>query len=265
MRVLMCPPTEYRIAWEINPWMKKSHQPNRERAWRQWHRVFELYQKLALRIHLIQPVAGLSDFIFTANAGWGRKGTFILSNFRYTERRKEQPYFKTWLQQHGFRTLRLPKNIFFEGQGDLITTKEAYLLGWGIRSSLEAAQEIKKRLGLQKQIVPLRLINPKFYHLDTCLMYIQPINTILYYPPAFHKKSLAQIQKLEVNTIEVTKKEAEAFICNGIYYRDSVILPVMSNRIEKRLRKLGLEVLFSDVSEFRKSGAGLRCLTLFLD
>lgn len=265
MRILMCPPTEYRIAWEINPWMDIKHQPDPQKAGLQWHRIFEIYQKLGIRVHLIKPVQGLSDMIFTANAGWGRKGTFILSRFRYPERRGEQLYFKSWLHHRGFKTIQLPANVYFEGQADLVTTKEAYLFGWGIRSSLRAKQCLKHYLKLQKEIISLRLVDEKFYHLDTCLMYLQPIDAILYYPGAFDKASRAKLNKLGAEKIEITRKEAKQFICNGVYYEDTIILCGANARITKMLRKRGLEVISVDVSEFKKSGAGARCLTFFLD
>ncbi len=261
----MCPPTEYKIAWEINPWMSTKNQPDSYKAWYQWHRIFEIYQKLRIKIYLIKPVPELTDMIFTANSGWGRKGTFILSNFRYPERRPEREHFKSWFRMHGFKTITLPKNVYFEGQGDMVTLREAYLFGWGQRSSIESKDIIKKSLKLQKEIIPLRLINPKFYHLDTCLMYLAPINTIMYYPGAFDRESLKRIKKLEADKIEVNRKEAESFLLNGIYHEDTIVLCGESSRVASFLKKKGLEVITVDTSEFKKSGAGVRCLTLFLD
>ena len=265
MRVLMCPPTEFAVPWQINPWMNMENQPNKEVAWQQWHGIFEIYQKLRMKVLLIQPIIGLPDMIFTANAAWGRKGTFIISKFRHPERRPEQDYFKKWLQSRGFKTIEPPSEINFEGQGDLITTKEAYLFGHGIRSSLEAMDFVKNAANLQKEIIPLKLVNPKFYHLDTCMMYVYPINTVMYFPGAFDEDGLARIKNLEADKIEVTKEEAESFICNGVYFEDTIVLGGLTERVAPMLRDKGLEVITVDVSEFKKSGAGVRCLTLFLD
>lgn len=272
MRVLMCLPTEYGVHWEINYWMNKNNQPNKEEAWNQWHRIFEIYQKLGIRVFLIKPIRNLNDMVFAANAAWGRKGNFILSNFRPKERRPEQIHYKNWLESHGFKILPpLPKEITFEGQGDFITLKEAYLFGHGIRSSLEAKDFIKESLKLKKEIIPLKLADPKFpdrprfYHLDTCLMYLYPIDTILYFPEAFDKESQERIKDLEASKIEVYEEEAENFVCNGIYFEETVVLCGASRRIISLLKRKGLEVISTDVSEFKKSGAGVRCLTLFLD
>lgn len=265
MRVLMCMPTEYKVTWEINPWMSLEDQPDAFLAWQQWHNLFLQYQRLPLRILLVPQAKGLYDMIFSANAGWGRKGKFVLANFRHPERRREQPYWKNWLESFGIKTLTLPKDIYFEGQGDWITTKEVYLFGWGQRSSFEAHRWIANAMRLKKEVVPLRLIDPKFYHLDTCLMYIAPLDTIMYYPQAFDEQSRDAIQRLSAEKIEVTREEAESFICNGVYFGDTVILGGTTKRIANKLRRQGLEVITVDVSQFKKSGAGVRCLTLFLD
>lgn len=265
MRVLMCPPTEFAVPWEINPWMDSGNQPDKEIAWRQWHGIFEIYQKLRIRVLLIRPIKGLSDMIFTANAAWGAKGNFIISSFRHPERRPEQEYFKKWLQSRGFKTIEPPEDVNFEGQGDFVTLKEAYLFGHGIRSSIGVMNFIKENLKLKKEIIPLKLVNPKFYHLDTCMMYLCPIDTVMYFPGAFDEDGLASIRNLEADKIEVTKEEAESFICNGVYFEDTIVLGGLTERIAPMLRDKGLEVVTVDVSEFKKSGAGVRCLTLFLD
>lgn len=265
MRVLMCPPTEFSILWQINPWMNLENQPNKETAWLQWHRIFEIYQKLGIKALLIQPANGLPDMIFTANAAWGRKGNFVLSVFKHPERQQEQGYYKKWLQSRGFGVIKPPQEMSFEGQGDFITLKEAYLFGYGIRSSLEVMEFIKNNLNLKKEVIPLKLVNPKFYHLDTCLMSLYPINAVMYFPGAFDEDGLRRIKNLEADKIEVTQEEAESFICNGIYFEDTVVLGGLTERIAPLLQKKGLEVIVLDVSEFKKSGAGIRCLTLFLD
>lgn len=261
----MCPPTEYTVSWEINPWMKIGSQPNHRTSWQQWHRLFEVYQKLGLRVFLMPQVRSLPDMVFTANSAWGRKGQFILSNFRHKERQPEQEHFKQWFECQKYKVLQLPPNITFEGQGDFITLKEAYFLGYGQRSDLAAKDFIKDRLKLQKEIVPLKLVDERFYHLDTCLMYLYPIDTIMYFPGAFDQESREKIKNCEADKIEVTLEEAESFICNGVYFEESVVLGGKTERIAPILQEKGLNVINLNLSEFKKSGAGARCLTLFLD
>jgi len=261
----MSPPTDYRILWEINPWMNIKNQPNQKESWRQWHKLFEVYQKLGIRVFLIPLAKNLTDMVFTANAGWGRKGSFVLSNFKYSQRKREEKYYKKWFESYGFKVFFLPKNIIFEGQADVVTLREAYLFGHGVRTTFEAQDFLQKYLKLRKPIISLRMVDERFFHLDTCLFYVYPIDTIIYYPAAFDEESREKIKRLEVKKIEVTEQEAKNFICNGIYYEDTVVLNKGSQRIAPLLRKKGLDVVTLDSSEFQKAGGGVRCLTLFLD
>ncbi|MBI3323221.1 MAG: hypothetical protein HYZ95_02010, partial [Candidatus Omnitrophica bacterium] len=67
---LMCPPTHYTIAYEINPWMSVRRQAAHGRAAKQWQALYTtLTKRLKLRVRLLPPVAGLPDLVFTANAG----------------------------------------------------------------------------------------------------------------------------------------------------------------------------------------------------
>ncbi len=261
----MCPPFEYKVLWEINPWMHVSNQPDKEKSWCQWHQLFEIYQKLGIKIYLLPPVAGLADMVFTANAAWGRKGSFVISNFKYPQRKKEAKYYKKWFKMHKFKTFSLPSNVYFEGQGDVVTLRETYLFGYGIRTSFQAKNWLKKYLNLQKPIIPLKITDEWFFHLDTCLFYMEPINTILYFPKAFDKKSQKKIKNLKADKIIVSEKEALNFICNGIYYEDTIVLNNASYRIVSLLKSKGINVIVLDSSEFKKAGGGVRCLTLFLD
>lgn len=265
MKVLMCLSPYYRVNYEINPWMKKDNQPVLDKALEQHLNLLGVYVKLGVRVEMLESVENLPDMVFTANAAAGKDGLFVLSNFRHAERRLEQEYYKRWFLDHGFDVLLLPPHIYFEGQGDFITLEEAHCFGYGIRSSIEALERIQKHLKLSKKIVSLRLVDDRFYHLDTCFMYIKPLDAILYYPAAFDYESKRRIKEFRAEKIEVTEEEALTFVCNGVYVGKTVILGSKIERIEKLLRDKGLEVVTVDVSEFKKAGGSVRCLTLFLD
>lgn len=76
MRILMSPPTDYRILWEINPWMNIKNQPNSKESWRQWHKLFEVYQKLGIRVFLIPLAKNLTDMVFYCQCRLGEKRKF---------------------------------------------------------------------------------------------------------------------------------------------------------------------------------------------
>src|SRR3989442_2933463 len=88
-RFLLCTPRFYRVAYVINPWMEGNvGRTDAEVAMRQWERLAaELTRRAALE-H-VEPVDGLPDMPFTANAGLVHEDTFIPARFRFSHRQPE--------------------------------------------------------------------------------------------------------------------------------------------------------------------------------
>ncbi len=290
MRVLMCPWTFPQVKWEINPFMHCNTQPDPERARLEWIMLMEAYLQLGIEVHLIPPVRNLHDMVYTANAGWGRKNVFVVSRFRHKERREESLFYHKWLTQHGFGVLTT--SHFFEGQGDLITTNLAYLLGYGARSEWGVLDELQNIFHFGKPIIPLQLIDPAFYHLDTCLFSWKPENLIMYYPDAFTKEGINKLNELPFIKIEVTREEALSFVCNSVYCGKTALIGGASQRLLDIFRKQKMRVFeiknlgeltslfekdgtvhkqLSTVislplpTELLKGGGSYRCCSLFLD
>jgi hypothetical protein len=85
--LLLCPPDHYGIEYEINPWMSRQKQPDHEQAVAQWNALRNLLEAAGGRTLLLEPVPGLPDLVFTANAalvyrrravaaGWRVAGTY---------------------------------------------------------------------------------------------------------------------------------------------------------------------------------------------
>lgn len=283
MRVLMCPPEYFRIGaaqLELNPHMNQNFQPDPLISRHQFEKLCLLYQALGIKTLFLEPDAELFDQVFTANIAWGVNNTFLMANLRPEWRRKESIIAAKWLASKRFEVLWLPENIFFEGQGDIITTRDCHLYCYGIRNSFEAAEEIRKKLNLQKPIIPLRLVSANTYHGDICIKYSGlKSDRILWYPGAFDNDSNRLIENLkspktEVDTsflVQELDNNRRNFPLNGIYYRDCQVFPwddrcgEFPRKIKSWLEQAGNEVVTINFSEFGLSGAGIRCVTLFLD
>lgn len=292
----MCPWTFPDVQWKINPFMDKKNKPDAEKARLEWTMLFESYLQLGIEVKMISPRPGLHDMVFTANAGWGRKGAFILSKFFHQERRNEIKFYKEWFQKNGFEVIKMPNepdaSPYFEGQGDLITTNEGYFFGWGIRSSFEAIEHISQIFSLGKKRITLRLIDPHFYHLDTCLFSWKPLELIMYYPGAFAEEDLQKIRKSSLDKIEVTREEAMNFVCNSVYCDKTAIIGGLNKRLLKIFKDRGFAIfivknikdlprIFEKHLQFNcktpvvislpkpvellKAGGSYRCCSLFLD
>lgn len=165
-RILMCPPDYYGIEYEINPWMSRSRGSTPQVARRQWQALGEILRGLGVTVELMTPEPGLPDLVFTANAGLIYDKRFFSSRFRHEVRAGETPHFDAWFADHAFAVEHLPEGTYFEGAGDALFCGRTLFAGYRIRSDVQGHQYLGRVLDVQ--VLPLELINPRFYHLDTC-------------------------------------------------------------------------------------------------
>lgn len=261
-RILMCPPDFYGIEYEINPWMSRSRGSVPEKAHQQWHKLHDTLVSLGVQVELMTPQQGLPDLVFTANAGLVFKDRFFSSRFRHGVRARETPHFDAWFASHGFKVEHLPQDVFFEGAGDALFCGPTLFAGYRIRSDVGGHQYLGKVL--QKLVLPLELVDPRFYHLDTCFCPVAPGQAI-YFPPAFDsygRKVLAsQIPKL----IAVDESEAIRFGCNAVVVGGTVIHNSGCDHLAADLAQLGFKTIAVELDEFLKAGGSAKCLTLRLD
>jgi lysine-ketoglutarate reductase/saccharopine dehydrogenase-like protein (TIGR00300 family) len=264
-RFLMCSPEFYQVKYVINPWMEGNvERASTTLAAEQWHRLHETLSREAT-VELVSPHAGLPDMVFTANAGLVLGQDAVLSRLFHRERRPEEPYFRSWFQEHGFRVHELPKDLPFEGAGDALFDRDRLFLwaGYGVRTELDAHAILASLLDVE--VVSLRLIDKRFYHLDTCFC---PLETgyVLYYPSAFDARSNNQIERRVSAEKRLTLEEADAmnFAANCVNIGDMLILHRAGEALKARLAAAGFRVFESPLTEFLKAGGAARCLTLRL-
>src|SRR5205823_6542554 len=212
-RILMCPPDFYGIEYEINPWMSRSRGSSPERARAQWQALHDALVGLGVKVELMTPQPGLPDLVFTANAGLVFRQRFFSSRFRHEVRARETPYFDAWFSEHGFAVEHLPEGTFFEGAGDALFCGPTLFAGYRIRSDVRGHQWLGGELG--RQILPLELIDPRFYHLDTCLCPLAPGEAV-YFPPAFDSYGRKVLETHIPRLLAVEEAEAVRFGCNAV-------------------------------------------------
>jgi len=117
-----------------------------------------------------------------------------MSKMKYESRQREVPAFRSLYGKLGYRILELKETKLFEGMGDTIHHFGRNLLfgGYGHRSDKLAYKELSSLLNVD--IVPLELIDERFYHLDTCFLPIDD-ETVLLYPQAFREKDLTLLRE----------------------------------------------------------------------
>ncbi len=259
--ILMCPPDFYGIEYEINPWMSRAVPSDREQADSQWRGLHDLLVKLGADVRVMTAVAGLPDLVFTANAGLVWKDAVFLSSFRHAARHGDTPVDEAWFRSQGFQTEALPAGWHFEGAGDALFCGDTLYAGYLIRSNAGAMQWLGRRMGCR--VIPLQLVDERFYHLDTCFCPLAP-NTAIVFPAAFDHYGQTALQQIP-RRIEVVPDEAARFACNAVVVGKHVVLNTGCPRLEADLQQAGFETFATPLDEFLKAGGSAKCLTLRLD
>jgi N-dimethylarginine dimethylaminohydrolase len=258
----MCPPDYYGIEYEINPWMDRRQPCDHAAAVRQWQDLRLLLEQAGAEVHCVPPVAGLPDLVFTANAAliYGRQA--ILSRFRFPQRQDEEPHYERWLSEHGFQVRRLRTPAFFEGAGDALFCGDTLWAGYRIRSDAGALQEIGQLLDCR--VIPLELVEPRYYHLDTCFCPLRA-DMAIYFPAAFDEYGRKVLTESIPHLIVVNEAEAWHFACNAVVVGRTVITNTGCPELCDRLQAEGFTVAETPLSEFVRAGGSAKCLTLRLD
>lgn len=261
-RILMCPPEHYGIEYEINPWMSRSHDAVRDQALQQWKNLHDTLQSLGVAVVLMEPQKGLPDLVFTANAGLVFGNRFFNSRFRHEVRARETPHFDAWFAAHGFQTEHLPEGFYFEGAGDALFCGRTLFAGYRIRSDVRGHQYLGKLLGVQ--VLPLELVNSRFYHLDTCFCPLAP-GEALWFPPAFDDYGQKVVERHIPKLLAVNEEEAARFGCNAVVVGRTVITNTGCPELAAGLRAWGYDPIAVQLDEFLKAGGSAKCLTIRLE
>ena len=260
-RVLLCRPAYFNVEYIINPHMRP-HSVVHAKALKQWDSLVAALRSLGIKVEIIDQEPDVPDMVFATDQGIVRGDAVLLANFRYAQRRKERVYYREWFRDHGFR-LRSLSNIFpFEG-GDTLFFGDMLFVGTGFRASVASCEELARKLAVD--VIPLRLVDPYFYHLDMCFL---PVNgdTAFYYPPAFSHSSQGLLKRLIPNLHKLSKSAADAYAANSfISGQDAVVSAGTPNAFRKDLKKLGIKVHEVDIDEFKKAGGGVHCLINVLE
>ena len=257
---LMCPPEYFAVTYAINPWMRPDSPVDPGRAMRQWTALRGTYESLGHSVSTIEPVAGLPDMVFAANGATVIDGTVLGVRFRHAERAAEAAAYLSWFLARGYSPVREPAFVN-EGEGDILVAGDTVLAGYGFRSDEAAAGELAAVFG--RRVVSLRLVDSRFYHLDTALCVLDA-STAMYYPGAFDDAGRAALASLFDELIEAKDEDAEVLGLNAVSDGRHVVLAAQAVELARSLSARGFEPVPVDMSELLKAGGGAKCCTLEL-
>jgi len=260
---LMCAPSYFEVVYAINPWMDVTNPVDVGLARQQWEALRDTYLGLGHRVDLIEPLPGQPDMVFAANGGLVIGGRAYGARFRFPERAAEGGAYATWLTDHGYRVTEPSRTN--EGEGDFLALGSMILAGTGFRTSLEA--HIEAAEALDRPVVSLELVDPRFYHLDVAIAVLDDGNgagpaDIAYFPGAFSRHSQRTLRDLFPDAIRCSEDDARALGLNAVSDGQHVVLPAAATSLAASLRDRGYTPVPVELGEFMKSGGSVKCCTM---
>jgi len=263
--VLMCRPDHFTVSYRINPWMHPVVPTDTGLAVRQWQTLYDVYRELGHTVELIDPVPGLPDMVYAANGGFVLGGIAYGASFRHPQRRAEAPAYLDWFRAHGFE-VRMPRAVN-EGEGDFLLAGDVILAGTGFRSTPASHRELAEVY--EREVLTLRLVDPRYYHLDTALAVLDPAGSngrpgIAYLEEAFDAPSLELLRERFPDAILAGVDDAAVLGLNCYSDGENVVIASRATGLERRLRDCGYTPIGVDLSELLLGGGGVKCCTLEL-
>jgi N-dimethylarginine dimethylaminohydrolase len=256
---LMCAPEYFAVEYAINPWMDPANPVDVELAVKQWEGLRETLVGLGHTVHTLEPVPGLPDLVYAANGGFTVDGVVYGARFRYAQRIPEAAVHRAFYQRHREYRFVAPTQIN-EGEGDFAYLPDAYgglvLAGYGFRTEPAAHSEAQDALG--RPVVSLRLVDPRFYHLDVALAALDDAN-VVYVPGAFSPSSQRVLAQLFPDAVLADTDDALAFGLNLVSDGRHVVLSAQASALAARLGGAGYQPVPVELGELRKGGGSVKC------
>ncbi|MCI2239347.1 hypothetical protein MO973_32965 [Paenibacillus sp. TRM 82003] len=263
-RFLMCAPEHFTVSYEINPWMDAAAPVDAARALAQWHLLRTTFERLGHEVEVVPSAPGLPDMVYAANGALVTPQGSVGVRFAHPERAGEAEAYARWLEEHGLGPVHRPVHVN-EGEGDLLVVGEHLLAGHGFRTDLAAHREVEEVLG--RPVTSLRLVDPRFYHLDTALTVLDddPRHPdVAYFPGAFDEASQRTLRELFPHALRTDAATAEVLGMNAVSDGKHVVLSPRAQRYAEQLTERGYVPVPVDLSELLRGGGGAKCCTLVL-
>lgn len=258
----MCPPEHFGVLYEINSWMHTEVKVDLDRAREQWDGLAGTLRSAGAEIEVLDPVEGLPDLVFTANAGIVNGLQYVPSRFRYPQRQDEVRHDSAWFEGAGFTVCPLPESVVHEGAGDALPFDGSLVSGYRTRSDAASHAALSRLTGVPVRSV--ELVDERLYHLDLTFCPLDDRRAMVA-PHSWDRYGAQVMEALVPEPLVLDEEAALSFSANSVVVGNTVVMPECPAEVGRQLESWGFDVVVCDVSEFAKAGGACRCLTLALD
>ena len=262
----MCPPEHFAVEYAINPWMEPGAPVDVELAVKQWTRLRETLQGLGHTVHVLPAQPALPDMVYAANGAFSVEGVVYGARFRYPQRSAEADRHRAFyeaIHDAGGGWRFVAPTAVNEGEGDFAYLPGLHgglvLAGYGFRT--EPAAHLEAQEVLERPVLSLQLVDPRFYHLDTALAVLDE-TTIAWFPEAFSPASRGVLADRYPDAVTATAADAAVLGLNAVSDGRHVVLPAEATDLAAALAERGFVPVPIEMSELLKGGGGPKCCTL---
>lgn len=231
------------------------------------HSLFiETLRTLGAKLTVVPFLHGNFDSVFAKDNvvifDDGNQTNAILGKPSTVERSFEQALRKEQLEAVGIKVVGESASNLEGGDLVVLTSREKIFFGHGMRSSFEAIGDLRRFTDYE--IVPLELVDPFFFHLDTALNILQVDGKVIAfaYRGAFSELAwefLSSDSDID-EIVEVSRDEALKFGLNWVEVGNFIILGSLVPQIVSQLESYGREVVISPLNQFQLAGGSAACL-----
>lgn len=259
--LLMCRPDFFRIAYQINPYMDTSEQPDEAALTPEYAAIVEAHEAAGRNLHFIDPDPAWPDMVYTANVALVRGKKAVMAHLP-AERAGEVHLAAAWLEANGYDVMACP--YLFSGQGDALATGTgAVIKGRGWRSDPQSDGFVAEALGYE--VIPVQSVSPEWYDIDLSIGIIGPGLIAVCLETLDEASQLRLAARDDLRIIPVPLAEAKQAALNLVSDGTTVIMPKGAPKLAASLKAEGLEVVELSIEQLWKGGGGIRCTTLALD
>ena len=241
------------------PWQKANiGNIDKNLAIKQHEKMVDMLKNENVECFFLKPIKGDTEQKDCRDVGLiSSKGAIVATQRHMDIKKDEDLVFIEFCDKHKIPVLNRNQKIRFEGGDFFFVDKNSALIGLGPRTKLKDTETIKELLNKNDfQMVPHKVS----HHLDGAFNIISK-NLVVVDERYLNKKDFPYLEGK--NIISVVKEDPMTMPTNFLLLEENKILTdIGSHNFNKILEKEGVDVIEIDVSELKKNGGSVRCMTL---
>jgi len=226
-------------------------------------RLRDLLTANGVAVDMLAPVPGLPDLCFTRDVGvctpWGP----VALNPALGHRAPEVAQFRAWAEARTGSRMEQINGGTIEG-GDICIARPGLLIVGvsGRRTDEAGAEAFAAKFRASGWDVVLYHFDEHFLHLDTIFAMLRP-DLALACTEVLDDGFIEDLTRRGIALLPVTYKEARQLGCNVVSIDGRrIIAGATTPRVSEMMRRAGLEVFETELTQFAACGGGVHCLTM---